>query len=603
MTDLETSRRAGRRVEGLLVAFALIVFVALGVASARHKSATVDEFAHLAAGVKAWKDGDLSLYDKTPPLGRMLVTWPALMFDPKIPGVIVTRTPEASARDPRGSSWWPWTFATDFMNQNRSDYGRMLMASRVAVLLCGAGLMMIVWAAARSLYGFWGGQISLFSAALSPVLLAHSRLVTTDLMAALFSLLFMLAMIAYLARPALLRLLLMTLALSAALLTKFTCLFFAPFALAAPLLALLWPEDEEAKGFLKAALHMLLIVFLCWLFVLLAYQGKSVKAHEGFTPASASLKPAAGLLSAVPLPSDFVFGLDSQLRDAETGEGSESYLLGQWREQGARHYYLVAVGVKEPIPALALFLAGLSLVLLRRPREPAELLLLFFIAAYFAAASLVGSLQIGVRYLLPIYPAAFIITGRLGRELTETSLETSVAKLTGDRTRLMRLRRIRGAGKVMAVLLLIWLAAENLRVHPHYLAYFNQFAGGPKNGHRFLLDSNLDWGQDLPGLKRWIKDHLQEGEKIDLAYFGHDDPARFGIRYDLPGRGSKNRFIAVSVQLLMGKQYPMTFAPEPVRKKKDGDPLWAEIEKCRNRDPVAVIGHTIFIFEKPERRP
>jgi len=100
-----------------------------------------------------------------------------------------------------------------------------------------------------------------------------------------------------------------------------------------------------------------------------------------------------------------------------------------------------------------------------------------------------------------------------------------------------------------------------LRVAPHgYLAYFNAIAGGPAGGHRLLLDSNLDWGQDLPRLAAWMRAHGVG--RVQLAYHGSDDPDRYGIVHeDLPGvhlypeRPAPRPFegtVAVSPNLLCG---------------------------------------------------
>ena len=74
-----------------------------------------------------------------------------------------------------------------------------------------------------------------------------------------------------------------------------------------------------------------------------------------------------------------------------------------------------------------------------------------------------------------------------------------------------------------------WHAAIAARIHPHYLAYFSPVVGGPEQGYRHLVDSSLDWGQDLPGLQKWLIAHRQPGEPVYLSYFGTADPARYGI--------------------------------------------------------------------------
>jgi hypothetical protein len=103
--------------------------------------------------------------------------------------------------------------------------------------------------------------------------------------------------------------------------------------------------------------------------------------------------------------------------------------------------------------------------------------------------------------VLVLYPAAFILAGAAIPLLKKAS---SYFRLT-------------------LIFLLLWFAAESLAIWPHYLAYFNQLAGGPKNGYRHLVDSSLDWGQDLKGLGRWLKAKELPGQKktdVYVSYFG-----------------------------------------------------------------------------------
>ena len=81
----------------------------------------------------------------------------------------------------------------------------------------------------------------------------------------------------------------------------------------------------------------------------------------------------------------------------------------------------------------------------------------------------------------------------------------------------------------MIALLLVWHAAEAALVYPDAMAYFNEFAGGPDRGASHLIDSNLDWGQDLVGLRLWLATHAP-GERVGLAYFGQINPTIFAPR-------------------------------------------------------------------------
>src|SRR5207247_2123563 len=121
-----------------------------------------------------------------------------------------------------------------------------------------------------------------------------------------------------------------------------------------------------------------------------------------------------------------------------------------------------------------------------------------------------SSLQLGVRYILPALPLLVLIAGQTGRWIGRAD--------------------DRGRSRIIVALAALTLASA--RFHPHHIAYFNELAGGPDGGRNHLVDSNLDWGQDLNGLRDWI-DRNRVGE-IGLAYFGSVPPAALGIRYHLP---------------------------------------------------------------------
>ena len=150
------------------------------------------------------------------------------------------------------------------------------------------------------------------------------------------------------------------------------------------------------------------------------------------------------------------------------------------------------------------------------------------------------------------------------------------------------------AQKIILVLFFVWMILQHAIIWPDYISYFNLASKEyEKRPEKILIGPNLDWGQDLPALARWMEKN--QVQALDLAYYGHDDPARFDINYSLPGRGSENSLIAVSANILMGMRYPMTFSEEGVDYE---DPLWSEVARYRDLRPAAKIGNSIFVFEK-----
>jgi hypothetical protein len=177
------------------------------------------------------------------------------------------------------------------------------------------------------------------------------------------------------------------------------------------------------------------------------------------------------------------------------------------------------------------------------------------------ATSLTSHLNIGHRHILPTYPILFIAAGALGVWLD--------------------FRRAKAALLVGA--LTAWHVGESWLIRPHYLAYFNAITGGPANGWKHLVDSSLDWGQDLPRLAQWLDTHARR-EKVFLAYFGTGDPTHEGIRATLlpalPEVGPKRPWHRLSTGFYCVSATMLQQVYSPVRGKWTLD-LEAEYQKLR----------------------
>ena len=271
-------------------------------------------------------------------------------------------------------------------------------------------------------------------------------------------------------------------------------------------------------------------------------------------------------------PQELARGVAEQLALVSSGR-EPSFLNGEVSHEGWWYYYLYALLMKLPVPMLLLLLARTLL-----PRAGAEAgrrdaaFLLTPPAVFLTSFSLAGSVNNGLRYVLPILPFLFVWVGGLAQA---------------------RAWRRPGARAPLAAALgalLAWYAAASAAIHPHPLAYFNELVGGPRNGHRHLLDSNLDWGQDLPGLARYQAEHGLG--PIKLCYFGSADPGQHGVAYQpLPGcTGGPGRLpaheiapgdlVAISATHL----YPLFVDLGPVARH------------FRRQEPLATIGHSIRVY-------
>jgi hypothetical protein len=266
------------------------------------------------------------------------------------------------------------------------------------------------------------------------------------------------------------------------------------------------------------------------------------------------------------LPDAYTFGFLKVFRYDTRGN---VFLLGQIAANGFHSFYPIAFLIKTPLALLVLLAA--SILLSRRCPVPlrTEAFLWLPVIVYFGLA-LTRHVQNGHRHVLPIYPFLFVLAGRSAAWASSLSWRTPA--------------------RLCVIALAAWYAFATVRIHPHYLAYFNELVGGPENGYRYLVDSDLDWGQDLEGLKAYMDaNHIK---KIKLSYFGSADPRAYGLAYDLlPSYRIGNPrswsvapgdLVAVSATNLEG----IYMGPE-------AQPL---MERLRRLRPVANVGYSILIY-------
>ncbi len=484
-----------------LVALLLLAFVLLCGHGLLWDTPTVDEFAHLPAGWYYWQTGSFALFPQNPPLVKLLCALPLFALHPALN--LSTRI--------ENTGWFPWVYGTDFMERNRAIYDRVFLLGRLPIVLLGVLTGLLVYRWAKDLYGKGAGLTALTLFVFCPSVVAHAHLATVDLGAAFFTLLALHRLDRYLRRPTGRRLVLCGLALGAAELAKFTGLLLYPiFVLLVAMAPRERGEQDSRPGrrVLAASASLAGIFLLSLLAIDLGYlfQGVGRPLRE-LRFESRSLSRVSAVLPAwtpAPLPAAYLQGVDDLQLINEQGE-YPNYLFGRWSRQGFKAYYLITLLYKSPLVLLLAFL----LAPFARAREVRGQLVLWLPALLlFAAFSLLTRVDYGIRYILPILPLACIYAGRLA----------PWAAARGP------------ALRATALALLVLYPYSILQATPDTIDYFNILAAG--QGDRILLDSNLDWGQGLKRLKRHMD---QEGiGKIGLAYFGHVDPALYGIHWELP---------------------------------------------------------------------
>ncbi len=475
---------------------ALALQLAWGVAS---DGMTNDEVLYISAGYRQLALGDYRLNPTHPPLAQSLAGLGLLGLPLDVPPL-----------GPRqGVLAWCWQFVHE-----RNCAGCLLWRARVPALLLTLALAGLLVAWARAVAGPVAGVAAALLAAFHPSLVAHGHLATTDAPAAALVVLAAWAFWRWLREPGLARALLAAFTLGLAVSARVTAWSVVPVFLGALVLAL--RDRERTRPLLRATLRLVLVSAFVVPLVLWAAYG----FHDTPWPDELQRRPraygtSARVLDAIEatriLPTAYLNSFRYQAEHNRAGH--PSYLLGARGRTGWWYYQPVAFAVKNtPGFLLALLVALWAGLRLRGRGLHVAAFWLALALVVFAAASL-SRIQIGERYLLAAYP--FLILAA-----------ASVAPV------LLEQRR----GRLLLVSLGLLHAVPTLAATPGgVLSYFNVLAGGRLGGHRVLVDSNLDWGQDLPRLADWMR--RRHVRSVQLAYQGADDPARYGIAHeDLPGQ-------------------------------------------------------------------
>jgi hypothetical protein len=547
------------RMRKLLPLVLLLVFgSALLGYEAWHLGMTADEPSHLAASYAWWLGADVLQPSDTPPLTRIISGWV-----PRAMGIPLRRD------------------TVEWRSRNAYDIGarliaaleptraqRLLFAMRLPFIIFPLLITFLLWRWGSELFGERIGLILAACGILEPTILGHGALIKSDVPAAFGAVWFAYAAWRYWLGPDLRRLVLMVVALVVATLTKFTLL---PLIGVALVLAL-WRGPRLAG--------ILITVPAFYVATLAAYQFRASPIGEpelaSFVPAGVPevLMPLATTFAKLPWPTQYVRGL-LYIRGSLHGPGFNGYMLGHRITGMVPAYYPLAWAIKFPVPLQILTIAALVALLLRiRQNETgaADVLIWGSAMLYFGSA-VFSSFHIGFRHVLPALPF-FILGGGF-----------ALARWATNRSRLI----------LVVAVCIVWLAASSLHAYPHGISYFNEWIGGPKNGWKYLADSNVDWGQNLPELASFMQNHHIPRVKVFL--FGLDAPDRYlvpgsweaqpwpyavGVVQERRLRPTSGIY-AISVNALMGFLAPVEYQDY--------------LADFRDREPIGRAGYGIFIYE------
>jgi hypothetical protein len=558
-----------RLARGAAVAGLLALHYVMAVSAASQKSMTFDEMAHLTAGYTYWAFNDYRLHPENGNWPQRLGALPAVLGGSSFPRL----------NQPAWTTSDVYAIGDQFLYFSSNDASTMLGRGRAVMALFGVALGGLIYGWARRLVSPAGAWVSLVLFVFSPTLLAHGPLVTSDMASALFFTAAAAAMWIALHRVTPATVLGGAVLLAGAFLSKLSAPILVPVAIVMltvrliggrPLVSGFRGRHVEYNG---RARQLIILLGVAAVFALVTWALIWTSFGFRYTAFATATTGKDAFLGQVPqqpggvgwllatarqfhlLPEAYIYGTGLT---AQFASERAAFLNGQFGTTGWWWYFPYTFAVKTTIPALIVGLLALAALAVRWrhgnagqgwvQRAQASLYagtpLLALVFVYWGFA-LTTSLNIGHRHLLPTYPALCILAG--GAAFWITPLFERMRKPERQTGRARRKQRsaaqgqsatsgwAKAAGAAIPVLL-AWHVVESSSIRPHYLAYFNQVAGGPSEGYKHLADSSLDWGQDLPALKRWL-----DGERLRqpaagaayLSYFGTARPEYYGIQATL----------------------------------------------------------------------
>ena len=504
---------------GVLIA----IFLGHAFLASSLKSPTFDETGDIAAGLSYIETGQVRANLQHPPLLKELSGAVLWLAGTRLPATPETRRMLADGGGER-------SVGSQLLAAN--GVSRTVFLARLPFLLLASALGLLVYLWGRQLLGDNGALAALFLYAFSPSILGHGYLATLDVGLAAFGLLSCFALWRYSVRPDGRRIAECGVAMGLVLCTKFSAVFLLPVAA-----VLLFVTAKSPRRYGTLAYHLLIMGAIASLVIQAVYlsPGGLFLYSTGISRVNADHNP------------DYLVFLGGQLEHRFTSYFATAWLL------------------KEPIAALLLTAVGLYA--LRAAQSTVRWFLLLAPAVLFAAHTALAD-NLGMRYIIPVLPFAYLIGG------------AGAAWLLAQGT----------WGRVAAAALGLWLAIAAFGVYPDQLSYFNEAAclttipgsigldGGTRCGPRWLDDSNVDWGQSLPQVKAWL-DSNAKGQTVHFAYFGSFPPQGYGIDATLMDPAALTQSPAPGLYLVSAHFVARTPAE------------WL-------RHPDAVIGHAVYVYRK-----
>jgi hypothetical protein len=560
------------KVEVLCATILLAMAFVLVTITAR-KSITADEIVLIPSAYYHLVTNDVQLIPQHPPLCKWLAGAPLLLLQPDERPF----QPEDRALTKDDTEW---AYVSRFWQDNHSRFEAISFWARVPMIALTLALGLLTFVFARDLFGARAALLAVLLFALEPTILAHGRVVQTDIPAAFGFLLTVFALYRYLRAPSWKGACGLGAAAGVAMLAKYSMIFLGP-CLALLFLALLLYRRTDRRAlvlhaFLAASL-LVLVINAGYFFYHRELNETDAFWIQTFFPSPKGVVWTTVRILKLFLPTDFVLGVYWQINHSRYGHPAG--LLGMYSDHGWWYYFPVAFALKTTLPFLLLSVASLiwgTWTALRK-QQPWLLILLIPFAVY-TTLMMVTPINIGVRYYLPGYLFLIILAAGF--------LETLFQHRAWRPAYL--------ASAATGIILLFSMMVETARAYPNYMPYLNELAA-PKPHWWYLSDSNVEWGDDVKELAGYLRSRGETRVRAVLLG-GFATLGFYGVNYEdavSPAAPPTSRYIAIGASFLNGSTVP---AYEVEGKRVSDQQRTNTFAAYRDRVPEAVIGNSIYVY-------
>jgi 4-amino-4-deoxy-L-arabinose transferase-like glycosyltransferase len=553
----------------LIVVILLTVMAVNLLTVIKRKSLTSDEIVHIPAGYYHLVAGNYTLNNEHPPLVKIWAALPLLFLQPNEPPLAEPGNENSFART--------HALDGDFWTSNARAFETISFWTRLPMIVLTLVLGWLIFIFTKELSNPRAGVLAVALYSLEPTVLAHGRIVHTDLPAALAYFLFALALYRYHRLRSFRSALILGVVTGVALVTKFSLVIVGPiFAVAVGAWILRTPSGGPTRG--KMVRHALVANLMALAIINLAYrfQRQPIIPADLAWIAARTPEYAQAIISGIRglsflFPTYYLFGIYNVALHNHFGHAT--FLLGRYSDLGWWYYFPVAFALKTTVAFLGLAIASLLWALWRLlVRRDGQLLFLLAPIAAYLVISLTSSINIGIRHFLPVYPFLFVLGALLLDRLYHA----------------LKWRYLAGA---FIAALFTAMGLEAARAYPDYGSYFNQLRGDEPRW-RLLSDSNVEWGDDVKEVAAYLRAR-GETRVSGATSAGWLTFRFFGVDYVdiLPPRPKEIRtnYVVLGASFLNGSTIPGSVELTGMERVN-------YFAAYRDREPEAVFGNSIYLY-------